>query len=367
MVGFPAIGSEERECIQTVVASLRVGYQEVVTRTLQSDIREGIDLMRSAHRGRVLFVLPASAEMAGAMMHCSAEQAFERGLELLQDAVRYAAGEVAVDVCLADMARAEVQHLISAANTLTAHGAEVIMLADTTGGMHPTAVRRILGQVTPELADEVVVHAHFHNDLGLALSHNLEALSHGHRMIGCSWLGLGERVGLGRTEELLGLLAASDSAELEALGTSAIQLGIDQWNPQAICPTARWVAEQLQLPLRVTDPIIGAGVNSISTGTPFVEPSTFQPFDAEALFGIPPKVYLTHLASRRVIQAVAGEVGLELSPDEVTELQAWTKASAYDSGNAIVPKVAFARQVTRMRSLHQAGMKGFVLLRGNGA
>ena len=350
MVGFPAIGPQERQCILEVIAQLKVGYQEVVTRTRRADILQGIALMRGAHRGRVLFVLPASDKMARAMLHCSAREALQQGLVLLEDAVAHAAGRVSIDVCLADMASACVEHLVSAAGALTRKGAEVIMLADTTGGMHPVAVRRFLGQVTPALDDEVVIHAHFHNDLGLALSHNLDAIAHGHRIIGCSWLGLGERAGIGRAEELLGLLATASEEDLRALGTSREQLGITHWNTPAIYTTARWVAAQLSLPPRVTDPIVGTGVNSISTGTPFVEPATFQPFDAEAVLGVKPTVVLTHLASRRVIAAIGEELGLHLTPEEVVALQAWTKQVAYDAGQAVVSKSALAHELQRMRS-----------------
>ncbi|WP_260149013.1 hypothetical protein [Streptomyces sp. PanSC9] len=42
---------------------------------------------------------------------------------------------------------------------------------------------------------------------------------------------------------------------------------------------ARMVSETSGVPLTVTTPIVGTGVGTISTGTPFVHPELFQPFD----------------------------------------------------------------------------------------
>jgi 2-isopropylmalate synthase len=81
---------------------------------------------------------------------------------------------------------------------------------------------------------------------------------------------------------------------------------------------------------------VGTGVNSISTGTPFVAPRIFQPFDAEGVLGVAPTVVLTHLASARVVQAVAAARGLHLEPAEVAEVQARAKARAYETGKAEV-------------------------------
>jgi hypothetical protein len=46
------------------------------------------------------------------------------------------------------------------------------------------------------------------------------------------------------------------------------------------------VSEYTGVDLKVTDPIVGTGVNSISTGTPFVDTKSFQPFDPKAVLDI---------------------------------------------------------------------------------
>ncbi|MDA8620919.1 hypothetical protein N9L45_01355, partial [Planctomycetota bacterium] len=234
MVGFPAIGPGEVDCVRHCLEALDVGYQQVVCRTIERDLLHCIELMRGAHAGRVLFVVPASRQLASAMMHATPEGALEEAVRLLRLGLEVAAGEVSIDVCLADIGRAEPDAVAEAANRLTREGAEVIMLADTIGRLHPLGHRDRLTRITRGLEPEVCVHAHFHNDLGLALGLNLQALELGHRMFGTSWLGLGERSGLGHTEELLGVLATATDGQLRDLGTNRDRLGISGWRPERI-------------------------------------------------------------------------------------------------------------------------------------
>ena len=69
-----------------------------------------------------------------------------------------------------------------------------------------------------------------------------QALELGHRMFGTSWLGLGERSGLGHTEELLGVLATATDRQLSDLGTDRDRLGVSGWRPERIAETARAAA-----------------------------------------------------------------------------------------------------------------------------
>jgi 2-isopropylmalate synthase len=96
------------------------------------------------------------------------------------------------------------------------------------------------------------------------------------------------------------------------------------------------------VPIGVTTPVVGTRVGSISTGTPFVHPETYQQFDPEVLLGMPPRVMLTHLASNRVVRAVAAELGHELDRSQTTVALTWVKDRVYRSGQAVVPHEQFA-------------------------
>ena len=89
------------------------------------------------------------------------------------------------------------------------------------------------------------------------------------------------------------------------------------------------MSERTNVAMNMTHPIVGPGVNSISTGTPFVHPESFRPFDPEAVLGIRPTVVLSALASLRVVRAVASRLGFDLTDDEAKVALRWVKQTCY--------------------------------------
>ena len=92
----------------------------------------------------------------------------------------------------------------------------------------------------------------------------------------------------------------------------------------------------VNIPIKSTDPIIGGGLTSISTGLPFGNPSEFQPFDPEKILGLQQNVVITHMASKKVIEHVAQENGFSFSPLQLNALLDIIKTRPYDSKNPIV-------------------------------
>ncbi|MFE9727755.1 hypothetical protein ACFYQ5_30360 [Streptomyces sp. NPDC005794] len=105
---------------------------------------------------------------------------------------------------------------------------------------------------------------------------------------------------------------------------------------------ARMVSQETEVPLSVTTPIVGSGVGTISTGTPFVHPQLFQPYDPRELLGVEPRILLTHLASARVITAVAARLGRDLDREQTKAASQWVKTRAYRQGRALVDEEEFA-------------------------
>ncbi len=79
------------------------------------------------------------------------------------------------------------------------------------------------------------------------------------------------------------------------------------------------------------------GVGTISTGTPFVHPRTFEPYDPQALPGISPRVLLTQLASERVVRSVAARLGFDLGREQTVTAPHWVKTRAYRRNQAVIP------------------------------
>ncbi|MER7846017.1 2-isopropylmalate synthase [Kitasatospora sp. NPDC096077] len=347
--GFPAVCREEFEAVRRVAVEAEGAVSvAAVCRGRAEDVRQAVDSVRGTAHARVMVVVPGSEPMARTMTHRPAREALESAAALIREA-RGLDDRIAVDICLADASRADHGLLADGASALTAAGAGTIVLADTVGCQLPFEADALFGRIRATADPGVVLVSHLHNDLGLGLANTLEALRAGVRVVAASWLGIAERSGMAATEQLLFLLAHDPARTARLLGTDA-----PAWwtapDLTALPRLARLVAEETGVPLTVTTPLVGTGVGTISTGTPFVHPQLFQPFDPEELLGIAPSVVLTHLASVRVVRAVAAGLGHELDERQARAALAWVKTRAYRTGRAVVDEAAFAAYLTGLRA-----------------
>ncbi|MFJ2738272.1 2-isopropylmalate synthase [Streptomyces sp. NPDC087440] len=342
--GFPAVCAEEFEAVRQVAdqAEGAVSVAAVCRGTLD-DVRQAVASVRGSAHARVMVVVPASEAMAGVMVHRGAREALEEGVALVRAARDLDPG-VATDVCLADASRADHGLMAHFAQAMTAAGAGTVVLADTVGRQLPGEAAEMFRRVAARTDADVVLGSHLHNDLGLGLANTLQALGAGVRLVSSSWLGIAERSGMAATEQLLFLLA-HDSARVSALLDPASQ-ETDLWwtrpDLSRLPGIARMVARETGVPLTVTTPVVGTGVGTISTGTPFVHPELFQPFDPQALLGTAPGVVLTQLASARVVSAVAARLGHRLDREQARAAMGWVKSRAYATNCAVVDDDAFA-------------------------
>ncbi len=345
--GFPAVCREEFHATRRVACEAEGTVSPVaVCRATAGDVREAVAAVRGAAHARVMIVVPSSDALAGVMLHRAARDALASALNLL-DTARDTADGVAVDVCFADAPRADPTLLAEHAQRLTDAGVGVVVIADSVGDLIPAQAAALFTRLRAAVDERVVLASHLHNDLGLGLANTLAALRAGIRVAACSWLGVAERSGMVATEQLLFLLAYRPDRLTDILGSATPAHGDESGATGGLWWTApdltrlpviaRMVSTETGIPLTVTTPIIGSGVGTISTGTPFVHPALFQPFDPQVVLGISPTVLLTQLASGRVVRAVAARLGYQLSREETDAALRWVKTQAYQRNRAVIP------------------------------
>lgn len=343
--GFPAVCPEEFEAVRRVAVEAEGAVSVAAAcRGTTGDVSQALASVRGSSNARIMVIVPASEAMAQVMTHSSAERALTAADALVAHA-READDAVAVDVCLADASRADHTLIGEHAAQLTQAGAGVVLLADTVGDQLPQDTAAMFTTVRRRAGDGVVLGSHLHNDLGLALANALQALQAGVRVHSASWLGIAERSGMVATEQLLFLLAYRPDRTRALLGDDR-----DPWwtvpDLTLMPEIARMVSGGTGAPIGVTTPIVGDGVGTISTGTPFVHPRLFEPYDPRELLGIEPRVILTHLASSRVIRAVAARLGHRLDPEQSRAATSWVKSRAYSQQRAVVDETEFADYLT---------------------
>ncbi|MFE4604424.1 2-isopropylmalate synthase [Kitasatospora indigofera] len=347
--GFPAVCAEEFEAVRQVAAEAEGAVSvAAVCRGTAADVRQAVASVRGSAHARVMVVVPASEAMAAVMTHRTAREALEAGVALVKEA-RGLDDRVAVDLCLADASRADHGLMAAYAAAATGAGAGTVILADTVGGQLPSEAATMFARVRAGAGDGVVLATHAHNDLGLGLANTLEAARAGARVLSSSWLGIAERSGLVATEQLVFLLSQRTGHTGALLGED----GEPWWTAPDLTRLpriARMVSRETGVPLTVTTPIVGTGVGTISTGTPFVHPRLFQPYDPAELLGTEPDVVLTQLASARVVTAVAARLGHGLDRVQARAATGWVKEQAYRSGRAVVDERLFAGYLDGLRA-----------------
>lgn len=338
--GFPAVCVEEREAIREVVDAIDTCQLACHARCRREDIDLALQGLRGARYGRLTLIVPTSERLAGALLH----QSVETALAQVRSMVRYALdrdGSIAVDLALMDAPHADRQMLIESIAVLAEEGIGVAKICDSMGELYPAQIRSLIRDVVRQVPQGTVPGVHLHNDFGLALANNLEAVQEGVRVVSSAWLGLGERNGLAATEQILASLAYQPDRFNDRLpGVGKIWKTVPDL--RGVTPIARHVSEVTGVPLKVTDPIVGTGINVRATGTAFVAPGHFQPFDPAVLLGVPPRMRLTQLASHRLVSAYATELGHTLTAEQANTALQWVKSYAYRQGTSVIPREVFS-------------------------
>lgn len=335
--GFISIGKDEVRAIQELADQVDTCYLAVNCRSSQAEIDLSLKAIKNAKYGRVAYVLPASKRLCELMLHKTQHEVLKQAVEIAKYAVDKANG-VPVDVQLAASFDADPVFIAEAASALKEQGIAITHLGDTRGRIYPREAANHLDALLAKSDADQLYGVHFHNDMGFALDNNFEALKRGINLVASSWLGLGERNGLVKTELISLHTAYQPERIMGRLGFDGEKLYATPPNLKKIKPVADKVSEFTKVPLKVTDAVVGTGINSISTGTPFVDALSFQPFDPYEVLGISKKIYVTQLASKRVIMEVSKLMGYKLNDKQIAEILTQVKAKAYELERSIFPE-----------------------------
>ena len=121
------------------------------------------------------------------------------------DAVKYAAGFFPIIQWSAeDACRTELPFLAEIIEKVIEAGAQVINIPDTVGYITPKEYGEIFSYLRENVngIDNIILSAHCHDDLGMAVANSLSAIEHGAGQIEGTINGIGERAGNAAFEEI---------------------------------------------------------------------------------------------------------------------------------------------------------------------
>jgi len=200
--GFPASSAGDLEAVRAIAGELNRCAVAGLSRAIIGDIDKTWEAIRGARRPRIHTFIATSDIHLAHKLKKTREQVLRDSVQ----AVQYAKSLTEdVEFSCEDASRTDIGYLGEIAQAVAAAGATVLNLPDTVGYAVPAeygamfrAIRDRLGKNTP-----VVLSAHCHNDLGLAVANSLAAIENGARQIECTVNGIGERAGNAALEEIV--------------------------------------------------------------------------------------------------------------------------------------------------------------------
>src|SRR5713226_5009450 len=200
--GFPIASDGDFAAVQAVAAAVPRPVIAALARAARHDIERAAQALQSAIRPRIHVFLATSDIHLQHKLRISRQQALEQA----RDSVRLARTFCNdVEFAPEDATRTEPEFLFQVLEAVIEAGATTLNIPDTVGYTVPAEFGELIRNIRERVrgAQGVVISAHCHNDLGMAVANSLAAVANGARQIECTINGIGERAGNCALEEVV--------------------------------------------------------------------------------------------------------------------------------------------------------------------
>ena len=202
--GFPITSDGDFEAVKAIGQELTKTTVCGLARCVPIDIERAAEALANAHNPRI-HVFCATSKIH---LEHKFGKPFEAILDMSVKGVEKARQYVDdVEFSPEDGSRTGIAELEQITRAAIQAGATTINIPDTVGYAVPEeygSIFRLLRERIPEIdRDGVVLSAHCHNDLGVAVANSLAAVENGARQVECTINGIGERAGNAALEEIV--------------------------------------------------------------------------------------------------------------------------------------------------------------------
>jgi 2-isopropylmalate synthase len=200
--GFPIASPGDFEAVRAIARTVQGPVIAGLARCHSADIDRAWDAIRDNARPRIHVFLATSAIHREFKLRMTRDDILARTAESVSRAKTLCAD---VEFSPEDASRTELEFLAAVVERAIECGATTLNIPDTVGYAVPEHYAAIFRYLKANVRgiDNVVLSAHCHNDLGLAVANSLAAAQAGVRQIECTINGLGERAGNCALEELV--------------------------------------------------------------------------------------------------------------------------------------------------------------------
>ncbi len=200
--GFPAASEGDCRGVREIATELRRPVIAALARCHDRDIELAGEAIRPAAQGRLHVFISTSDLHIREKLKTTREEVLDRARAAIRQARNYTDD---VEFSAEDASRTDPEFLCRVVEAAIAEGARTVNLPDTVGYALPAEYAAMFRDVLARVpgADRVVLSAHCHDDLGLAVANSLAAIEAGAGQVECTVNGIGERAGNAALEEIV--------------------------------------------------------------------------------------------------------------------------------------------------------------------
>jgi 2-isopropylmalate synthase len=310
--GFAIASEGDAASIRAIASEIRGPVIASLSRAKREDIEASARALEPADRSRIHTFLSTSDLHLAAKLKITREQALDQIAEMVALARSYVAD---VEFSPEDATRTDPDFLVKVCEVAIQAGATTLNLPDTVGYCIPddyaAMFRNVRARIPRIDAEGIILSAHCHDDLGLAVANTLAALEAGARQAECAINGIGERAGNAALEEI----AAALTVRRDKLPfTHSI-------NMSQLYPTSQMLTQCISFGAAPNKAIVGANAFAHAAGIHqhgvMANPLTYEIMTPESV-GVPSNsLVLGKHSGRRALEHRLVELGHNLSKPEL--------------------------------------------------
>ena len=310
--GFPIASPGDLQAVRGVASEIRGCRVAALARARKQDVDAALEALQPARQPRLhIFLATSDLHLRYKLRITRAE-----ALEAITSMVRYGReGCPEVEFSAEDASRSDVEFLCDAFAAAKDAGATILNIPDTVGYAVPEEYAMLFHRVRERLGDPagIMLSAHCHNDLGLAVANSLAAVRAGARQVECTTNGIGERAGNASLEEIVVALAVRQAS-------FGVRTNV---HLEKIYSTSRLLSSITGVAVPPNKAVVGANAFAHEAGIHqdgiIKNPLTYEIISPEAV-GVPSRqLVLGKHSGRNALRLELKELGYETSDAELTE------------------------------------------------
>lgn len=311
--GFAIASHGDFESVRAIAREIRGPRIASLARCKREDIEAAARATEPAERSRIHTFLSTSDLHLAAKLQITREQALDQIAEMVAFARTFVDD---VEFSPEDATRTDPDFLVKVCDVAIQAGATTLNLPDTVGYCIPQDygdMFRMVRQRVPDI-ENIVLSAHCHDDLGLAVANTLAAIDAGVRQVECAVNGIGERAGNAALEEIAAVLTVRHDRFSFHHGIVMNQ----------IFATSQMLSQCISFGAAPNKAIVGANAFAHAAGIHqhgvMVNPLTYEIMTPESV-GVPKNsLVLGKHSGRRALEHRLAELGHPLSKEQLNEV-----------------------------------------------